>query len=111
MKSKRDYGLPQAIKVGRLPQKVSAPAALVEQEDEAPFDLWALIKRYFLLGVVLVAAGIIGAVCMILFQTPIYKARILLEVQPLSSTVQQNGMDPFAALFSVDNTSVQTEVR
>jgi polysaccharide biosynthesis transport protein len=111
MKSKRDYGLPPSMKVRRLPQKVSAPATILEQDDEAPLQLWPLIRKYFLLGVLLVAAGTVGGICMVLFQTPIYKARILLEVQPLSSTVLQNGMDPFATLFSMDSVSVQTEVR
>jgi capsular exopolysaccharide synthesis family protein len=111
MKSKRDYGLPQSMKVRRLPQKISAPATILESDEEAPLQLWPLIKKYFLLGVLLVAAGTIGGMCLVLFQTPIYKARILLEVQPLSSTVLQNGMDPFASLFSMDSASVQTEVR
>jgi capsular exopolysaccharide synthesis family protein len=99
------------MKVRRLPQKVSAPATILEQDDAAPLEVWPLIKKYFLLGVLLVTAGTIAGIGMVLFQTPIYKARILLEVQPLSATVQQNGMDPFATMFSMDPASVQTEVR
>lgn len=111
MESKRDYGLPQPSKVRRLPQKVSAPATFLEPDEAEPLEIWSLIKKYLPLGILLVALGTLGGISMVVLQTPIYKARLLLEVQPLSTAVQQNGMDPFAALFNMDATNVQTEVR
>ncbi|MBV8071794.1 MAG: polysaccharide biosynthesis tyrosine autokinase [Acidobacteriaceae bacterium] len=110
IKSRPDHGALQASASLRLPQKISGRADFLEDIEAEPLRVWLLIRKYLLLGLTLVLAGTLGGIGMVLLQTPIYKSRILLEVQPLSATVSQNVMDPFAAMFNMDNTNIQTQV-
>ena len=94
----------------RLPQKVSVPAHFLEEGEPERIQITFLLRKYLPLAVLLMLAGSLLATALGIFETPVYKASLLLEVQPISKDVLGQGMDPFSALYNLDATNLQTEL-
>lgn len=97
---------------GLLPG-AARPAYVVSQEglDGAPdigegFDVVGLLRRYWLLLVALMMVGAAAGFTSIVLSAPMYKSRLLLEVQDSSGSLQKNsGSSPEAS-----DVDIQTQV-
>jgi capsular exopolysaccharide synthesis family protein len=105
-----EFALTTGMNTRRLAQRVSKPAAFVDQSEDDRIDIPSLLGRYLPLAVLLTIAGGLVALGQLVFETPLYRARLLLEIQPISKDLGGQTMDPFAALHDLDATNLQTEL-
>jgi capsular exopolysaccharide synthesis family protein len=97
-------------KLRRIPQKVSAPAHFLDEGEAEPLQIVSLLRTYLPLGGILILLGALFGAGIVIFETPVYKARVLMEVQPTSATLLASGMDPFAAINNLDAVNLHTQV-
>jgi succinoglycan biosynthesis transport protein ExoP len=79
-------------------------------EDGATLSLnWRrLLSRYWLLLIALVIIGAAAGFTSVVFSTPMYKTRLLLEVQSVSEAFARNSMDAMA--FDATEVGIQTQI-
>ncbi|MGC2659296.1 MAG: polysaccharide biosynthesis tyrosine autokinase [Bryobacteraceae bacterium] len=104
-----EHPLTKASGARRLMQRVSSPAAFVEPSDEGIIDFRSLVRRHLPMTIALGALGLLIALAQLIFEMPLYRSQVLLEIQPVSKNLEGT-MDPFSALHDVDAINLQTEL-
>lgn len=105
-----EFALTTVASTRRLTQRVSKPATFVDQSEEDRLDIPFLLRRYLPLAAVLTIVGGLIALGQLVLETPLYRARVLLEIQPISKDLGGQTMDPFAALHDLDTANLQTQL-
>lgn len=101
---------PDRTALRRISQNVASSASILEEAEAAPIEIRSLLRTYLPLAILLMVAGALISVAMIILQTPLYRAELLLEVQPISKAVTAEGMDPFSAVNDLEPVNLQTEL-
>lgn len=110
MSEKPDAGVALVRLKRPMLEEARHSVALLEEDDSQPSDVWRLFRKYFVLALLLGVMGELFGLTCVIFQTPLYRTRVLLEVQPVSTAVMSQGMDPFAAVNNMDEVNVQTQI-
>lgn len=105
-----DFLPPGPERVRRIPQHVSLSANILEEAEGSPIQVWFLLRTYLPLAVLMVLAGALISTGLVIFETPLYKAQLMLEVQPIGKAVAAEGIDPFSAVNDLEPINLQTEL-
>jgi len=89
--------------VGRAPHWT---ADANHPETGAPLDIENLVRKYWLLLVVLVCLGGMGGVASVVLSSPMYKAQLQLEVQSVNEVWLKNSIMSFEA----NDVNIQTQI-
>lgn len=77
-------------------------------EASPPLDVWLLLRRYWLVLVVLVFLGALGGLVTLVYSLPTYKASATVEVVPLSEVWLRNSLD--ITSFESNEVNIQTQL-
>jgi succinoglycan biosynthesis transport protein ExoP len=94
----------------QIAQRVTSAATILDQEEGASIDIRSLLRSYLPLGLLLMAGGALLAMSLVVLETPLYRAELLLEVQPVGKSVTEQVMDPFSAVNEVEPINLQTQL-
>ena len=78
------------------------------QEISTPLDIENLARRYWLLLLALVCLGALGGVASVVLSSPVYKARLLLEVQSVNEAWIKNSIG--GTSFEANDVNIQTQI-
>jgi polysaccharide biosynthesis transport protein len=80
----------------------------VEDSTHPSFNLGNLLRRYWLLLIALIVIGAAAGFASVVFSSPMYRTRLLLEVQSVNEAFARNSMD--AMTFDATEVGIQTEI-
>ena len=86
------------------------PAAVEELSTPGARDYLRLVRKYIWLGVLLVLAGVAGGVASVVLSSPIYKVRIMLELQGINEAWLKNSFE-VAATYDSNQVNIQTQIK
>ncbi|MBZ5593058.1 MAG: polysaccharide biosynthesis tyrosine autokinase [Acidobacteriia bacterium] len=78
------------------------------QETGTSLDIENLVRKYWLLLVLLVCVGALGGVASVVLSSPMYKARLLLEVQSVNEAWLKNSIGGMS--FEANDVNIQTQI-
>src|SRR6266699_500028 len=85
--------------------------AISETGEDSPgsvFNLGDLLRRYWLLLIALMILGASAGFSSVVLSSPMYKTRLLLEVQSVNEAFTKNSMDAMA--FDATEVGIQTQI-
>jgi succinoglycan biosynthesis transport protein ExoP len=71
-------------------------------------DIWLLVRKYWLLTAILLLLGAIGGVVSVVFSSPMYDARLTLEVKSVNESWIKNSLD--GGSLEANDVNIQTQV-
>jgi capsular exopolysaccharide synthesis family protein len=106
--SRDNYRLvPYHENVVDLSRQVYAPTQPAGEEGKS-FNIWSLVRRYWLLLLVLMIVGAAAGFASVVLSSPMYRARLLLEVQSNNQGFMKDGL--FGGSAEVNQIDIQTQV-
>ena len=81
-----------------------------QQTVSSSIDLTALGKTHWLLILILILLGVAGGVASIVLQSPVYKSRVLLEIQGINEVWLKNSFD-VSSTYDTNEVNIQTQIQ
>src|SRR5687768_4046573 len=78
-------------------------------EISGGIDVFTLLRRYWLLLFLLMILGAAAGVVAVIYQSPVFRARVLLEVQGINEAWLKNSFDSSSS-FNSDEINIQTQI-
>src|SRR5579859_3403882 len=78
------------------------------EESGFSLNMGKLLRKYWLLLIVLTALGAAGGFASVVLSTPMYRARLLVEVQNINEAFLKNSVD--ATTYDSTEVSIQTQI-
>lgn len=94
----------------RIVQRVTSAVNILEEAEAAPLDVKSLLRSYLPLALILMTVGVLISTALVVLETPMYRAELLLEVQPIGKYVTGSVMDPFSEVNEVEPINLQTQL-
>lgn len=88
------------------PQPYVVPNGISEPENEKGWNIFGLLRRYWLLLVCLMVVGAAAGFSSVVLSSPMYKTRLLMEMQNTSSGLTQAG----SRTTEISDVDIQTQV-
>jgi succinoglycan biosynthesis transport protein ExoP len=73
--------------------------------------LWRLVRRYLPYSACLVLLGSIAGFATVVLQAPVFKARVMLEVNAINESYLKSSLDPLSGSFDPNAVNVQTQIK
>lgn len=105
-----DHGLERQRPPQRRPRPVSPPIDLDENSGPG-IDIRAMARKYWLLVAAMLVLGVGLAVVNLVFDTPTYRANVIVEVKALADGELRGKGDLLAPSFDTSLVNVQTQVK
>jgi polysaccharide biosynthesis transport protein len=83
---------------------------VLETEPDAP-QIGRLVRKYLLVFVGLFSLGVLCGCVALILDTPVYKARLLLEVNPINESYVRTSLDPLSGNMDPNGINVSTQIR
>ncbi len=93
------------------PVQVPRPQHTDFAEQSSPLQIGRLIRKYLLLVTALVGLGVLAGFAAVIRETPVYKAQMLLEVNPINESYVRASLDPLSGNMDPNIVNVTTQIR
>ena len=81
------------------------------EPEQEPFSIGPILKAYLPLGLGLVVLGSLAGLGTVLLEAPLYKAGLVIEINPISENYIRNSSDPLAANYDSSSINLETQLR
>lgn len=78
---------------------------------EAKLNVGMLIRRYGLLAIILPLVGLMAGAAIAIRKIPLYRSRLVAEVQGVSEAFLRNSADPYAPHYEASAVNLQTQIK
>src|SRR5450432_2785855 len=97
--------------VSRLLAGPSASQGYLIDSEPATSNLWVLVRKYLPWSAALILLGALAGFATVIFEAPVFKARVILEVNAINENYVKTSLDPLSGSFDPNAINVQTQIK